>query len=401
MAEAALGGGVVSVAAPLRVAIDARALQHGFREHAGRGIGRYAEELVRAIARRDDVALELWIDGGFAPPDAAIAPGAALRRYPPLRGPKAERLATTLTVPYAAARSGAHVFHFLSHGDAPPFMPANGVVTVHDLILEVLADLYATNRSLPYRIARASEAMALKRARTLVADSAVTRDDLVRLHGIRPDRVHVVHLGVDAAFRPPGETAVAELRTRLKLARPFVLYVGGIDARKNVTLLVEAFALARPSLPAGCELVLAGRIESAPEYPALRELAAARGLGDSFRPLGFVSSSDLPVLLAACDAFAFPSLYEGFGLPPLEAMACGAAVVSTRGGSLGEVLGDAARFAPADDPRAFADALIAVLGDAALRTSLRERGRAHAARFTWERVAEETVRAYRTAVGGR
>jgi glycosyltransferase involved in cell wall biosynthesis len=391
----------VSAATRLRVAIDARALQPGFREHAGRGIGRYAVELVRAMARRDDVALELWVDPALPAPHLSGTPGATLRRYPPLKAPKAERLATTLTVPFAASRSGADVFHFLSHGDAPPFMPACGIVTVHDLILEVLGSLYGTSRSLPYRIARASEAMALKGARMLIADSAVTRDDLVRLHGVRPDRVRVVHLGVDSTFRPPGEAAVAALRARLQLERPFVLYVGGIDARKNVTLLVRAFALARPSLPAGCELVLAGRIDGAPEYRPLRVLVASHGLGAAFRTLGFVASSDLPALLAAAGVFAFPSLYEGFGLPPLEAMACGAPVVSTRGGSLGEVLGDAARFAPADDPRAFADGLVAVLGDPGLRADLRARGLAHAARFTWDRTAEETVHAYRAAVAAR
>jgi glycosyltransferase involved in cell wall biosynthesis len=384
---------------PLRVAIDARPLQDGFREHAGRGIGRYAVELVAALSRRADVKLELWFEPALALPSADVPAGAAVRHYAPLTLPMRDRIASMITVPLAARRSGADVFHFLSHGDAPAWMPARAVVTVHDLILEVMAARYRTAHTLKYKVARSFEASALRSARTLVADSGVTRDDLVRLHGVDAARVHVVHLGVDASFRVPEPAAVAGLRARLGLSRPFVLYVGGIDERKNVRMLVEAFAHARTvGLPEGTELVFAGRMENAPEYPALRELVHARGLDQAFRPLGFVAGADLPVLFAAADVFAFPSLYEGFGLPPLEAMACGTPVVSTTGGSLIEVVGDAARVAGPEDPRAFGAALAEVLGDASLRAALRTRGLERAARFTWDRTAEATVQAYRASV---
>jgi len=384
-------------AARLRVSIDARALQAGFREHAGRGIGRYAVELVAALARRDDLALTLWFEPALALPEA-IPAGAAVRRYARMPLPMRDRLAALTTVALAAHASGDDVVHFLAHGDAPPLLPPRAVVTVHDLILELMGERYGTSHTPGYRVARACEASTMRSARTLVTDSAVTRDDVVRLHGVDPARVHVVHLGVDAAFRVPDPAAVAALRTRLGLAAPFVLYVGGIDERKNVTMLVDAFAHARAlGLPPGTRLAFAGRMDDAPEWPALRERVRARGLDDAFAPLGFVAGAELPVLFGAADLFAFPSLYEGFGLPPLEAMACGTPVVSTTGGSLGEVIGDAARTAPADDPRAFGEAIAAVMGDDATRATLRSRGLAHAARFTWDRTAEATVAAYRIA----
>ena len=382
----------------MRIALDARPLQLGFREHVGRGIGRYAVELVSALGRRDDIALELWFESRLELPKSGLPATATLRHFPPFDDSKRKLTGSLFTTPVAAFSSRADVFHFLAHGDAPAFMPRRCVVTVHDLILEVMADRYAS-RSLKYRVGRWLETSAVRNARTLIADSGVTRDDIVRLHHVDPARVHVVHLGVDALFRVPAPAAVAELRARLGLAQPFVLYVGGIDGRKNVRMLVEAFAHARKAgMSDAVQLVFAGQVQHSPEYAALCELARAQGLEDVFRPVGFVATADLPLLFGAADVFAFPSLYEGFGLPPLEAMACGAPVVSTTGGSLIEVLGDAARTAPADDPRAFGEVLAEVMRDPAQRAALRERGLAHAARFTWDRTAEGTVQAYRAAL---
>ena len=384
----------------LRVAIDARPLQPGFREHAGRGIGVYASELVKALARRDDVALTLWFEPAHGVPEGLPA-SAAHAFYGRLNLPLRDRLAAHLTVRAAATSREFDVFHVLAHGDAPAFPPRGMVVTVHDLILEVLGPLYPGHHRPTFRIARAVERLATTNARTLVADSGVTRDDMVRLHGVEPGRVHVAPLGVDARYRPPDAATIAALRARHGLQHPFVLYVGGIDARKNVPFLLEAFAHARDGRREPLKLVLAGHVQDAPEYPVLRERARALGLDEELRVLGFVPAEELPVLLASARVFAFPSLYEGFGLPPLEAMACGTPVVSSDRGSLAEVLGDAALVAPADDARAFAAALARLIDDESLHAQMRARGQARAASFTWERTAEATVAAYRASLAAR
>jgi glycosyltransferase involved in cell wall biosynthesis len=386
----------------MRIAIDARALQEGFRDHAGRGIGRYAAELTEALARRSDVELELWFERGPALPAAPLPPRASVRWYAPAPLPPRRRLATLLSLPYAARTSRADVFHYLAHVDGPPRMPRHGIVTVHDLIPELFGERYRTGETFKSRVSHGFETMVLRSARALIAVSAVTRDDLVRVHGVDPARVHVVHHGLHERFRVQDAGTVAAVRERFGLRQPFVLYVGGIDERKNVRMLVEAFAHARSlGLPAATELVFAGRVESAAEYPALRERVRALGLEGVFRTPGFVADADLPALYAAAGVFAFPSLYEGFGFPPLEAMACGTPVVSTAGGALGEVLGEAAVLAPADDPRAFGAALAALPRDAAALAGRSAAGLAHAARFTWDRAAESTVQAYRDVVERR
>jgi glycosyltransferase involved in cell wall biosynthesis len=382
----------------LRVGIDGRPLQPGYREHQGRGIGTYAVELVRALARQPEIELVPYFDPRFPVP-AERLPGAVrpalLPGLPALR--IGERLRTQLVVPWALPRRAVDVFHFPAHSDAPLALPPRAVVTVHDLILELRRDLYGWRRPLRYALARGVERAVIRRAGTIVTDSQTSKDDIVRRLGIDPGRIHVAWLGVGRRFRPATPDATLALRARLGLPERFALYLGGGDARKNLEGLLEALARLRARAAAAPPLVLAGPISREPGFPALMAQAARLGLRDAVRSLGYVEEADLPILLGAATLFVFPSLYEGFGLPPLEAMACGTPVVSSDGGSLKEVLGDAAWVVPAGDAAALAAGMERVLGDAGLRAALRERGRARAARFTWEATAEATCAAYRDA----
>jgi glycosyltransferase involved in cell wall biosynthesis len=386
----------------LRVGLDGRTLQGGFKEAGGRGIGVYARELMRALAARRDVALTLWLEPTLpAMPQGFVPPGITVRHFARTWLPLRDQLSSQLTVPLAAAGRSHDVFHWLAHGHAPALPPRNSVVTVHDLILEQFATLHDGHDSVAWRTARGLEALAIRNAGVLLADSEATRADLFVRHRVDPKRVFVAPLGVNARFAPASAPELAAVRKFHDLAAPFVLYLGGIETRKDVPMLLEAFARVRSGRRDELKLVLAGHVLRAPEYPALMERARSLGLGDSLRVLEFVPLNHLTMLLTAARVFAFPSRSEGFGLPPLEAMACGTPVVSTTGGSLGEVLGDAAlTVAPGDLP-AFTRALKRALDNDTLRAELRAKGLARAASFTWARTAEATILAYRAAARAR
>lgn len=384
----------------MRIGIDGRPLQTGYRHHQGRGIGLYTVELVRALAGRPELRLVVFLDPRYPTAEERIPAGAERRPFP--RAPGGirlhDRVVTQFVAPFVRRRD-LDLFHFPSHMDAPLFMPGRTVVTVHDLILELMGDRYARGRPLRYRAARALDRGIIARARAIVTDSEHSKRDIVSRLGLAPGRIHVAPLGVAARFRPASDDQVARLRERLGLPPRFALYLGGCDARKNLVGLLEAYAQLDSALRAATPLVLAGPLSNEPEFPGLLERAHALGVRGSLQATGYVEDADLPALLSAASVFVFPSLYEGFGLPPLEAMACGTPVVSTDGGSLKEVLGDSACMVPAGDVEAFARALRGVLEDPALQERLRLSGRARAAEFTWEVTARRTSDAYARAIG--
>ena len=276
---------------------------------------------------------------------------------------------------------------------APPVLAPETVVTVHDLIPLALP-VYGAGRgqALYFRLVR----LGLRRARTLIADSEWTRADLQRLAGAPPDRVHVIPLGVDERFRPGDQAARAAARQRLGLPDRFALFLSTRDLRKNLAVALAAW----PAVWRACglPLVVAGRAPrkgSRVYVDWFADLEA--GAAEWLRVFGPVDERDKPDLYRAADVFVFPSRYEGFGLDPLEAMASGVPVVVANATSLPEVVGDAGRLLPPDEPAAWADAVSAIAGDRGLAADMRERGIARAAGFTWARTAERTHAVYRQA----
>jgi glycosyltransferase involved in cell wall biosynthesis len=225
--------------------------------------------------------------------------------------------------------------------------------------------------------------------------SEATARDLTDLLGVRTDRVRVVHNGLDPAFRrPPDAAETTRVRARWRLDRPYVLFLGTLEPRKDIPTLLRAFREVRQRHP-DLLLALVGRRGWLYE-PILAEIEAL-GLAASVRRIEDAGDRDLPPLFDGASAFAFPSLYEGFGLPALEALARGVPTVVADTSSLPEVVGNAALLHPPGDHEALAACLLRLLEDDALRVDLRTRGPIRAAGFSWERAARETLAVYREA----
>jgi glycosyltransferase involved in cell wall biosynthesis len=230
-------------------------------------------------------------------------------------------------------------------------------------------------------------------ARRIVVDSEATARDVIQFLHVSPDRVRVAYLGgpeVRSVEPDPG------LRQRYNLSERYFLFVGTLQPRKNVPRLLRAFAAARERMGGGTVLALAG--QAGLGAGALKELAGQLGIGDVVRWLGYVPAEDRPGLYASATAFVFPSLYEGFGLPVLEAMAWGTPVIASAVSSLPEVVGDAGLLVDPLDVAGLADAMARVVEDRSLADRLVASGRRQAARFSWDRCAAELEKVFAEAV---
>lgn len=240
--------------------------------------------------------------------------------------------------------------------------------------------------------------LTLSHSRVILTDSHFTRQELLELcPGVDPGRVVVTQLGVDLAYYadPTHQARVADVRRRFGLPGNFVLYLGTLEPRKNLQGLIQAYQRLPRDLQHEYPLVLAGMAGWKERYfrGSLDELRALGVLHE----IGYVDEADVPALMQAASVFCFPSLYEGFGLPPLEAAACGTPVLSSRAASLPEVLGDAAVYVDPHSPAEISAGLARMLDDEPLRNSLKAAGKARAALFPWANCARQTVAAYRQA----
>lgn len=361
----------------------------------GAGIGRYVRELVAALAREDrSTAWRLFVAGARTA-DLPPAPGDNFHWRPtPLSSRWLTRIwhRARIPLPVEVFTGPLTLFHATDFVLPPVRRSATTIVQVHDLsFLRVPEAAPPALRSWLERVVPAS----LRRADYVLADSRATREDLIELCAVEPHaKIGVLHGGVDSRFRP--RPAAEQLAVRRKYGLdnwPFVLSVGTLQPRKNHGRLVESLARLRED-GHDLHLVLAGGTGwlSEPFHAQLRN----SGLQDVVHLTGYVADADLPALYSAATVFAFPSLYEGFGLPVLEAMACGVPVVTSNVSSLPEVAGDAALLIDPLDSEALSDALRRVLLDSALRQQLVQAGRARARRFGWQRAARELLAVYRS-----
>ncbi len=360
---------------PLRIGIDVRtalAPKTGDRT--------YCLNLVRALAELDHEN-EYLLLADAAPPDGLL-PAQSNVRLVVLPVRPAWRF-TPLALPLCALRERLDLLHVQYL--IPPVCPCPVITTIHDVTFALFPHWFPPKHRW---LLRALIPLAVRRSARILTGSVRTRDDLARCYAPLTDvavKTAVTPYAPDPSLGPADDEAIASVRQRHGLTRPFILAVGVLQPRKNFAALAAAFdevVSRHPQLPH--ELCVIGK-SGWGEAPR----------GARVRRLGYVPDDELPALYSACDLFVYPSYYEGFGFPPLEAMACGAPVACSTGGSLPEAVGEAALTFDPHDFEAMVDAIARPLTDAVLRAALRARGLAHAATFSWRRTADQTLAVYR------
>lgn len=357
----------------------------------GAGIGNYTRELVRALAaldRANDYVL-FAAAGGQPLADRGWPPNFRTRSVPLSDRALAilwHRLQLPLWVELATG--AVDIFHSPDFV-LPPVRRAKTLVTVHDLSFIRYPQCADANlRAYLNKVVPRS----VHRADLILADSHNTKDDLTELLGVERDRIEVVYPGVEERFRPIEDQALLErVRKRYNLPPRFILGLGTLQPRKNFTRLIEAFADLRFAI---CDLHLVIAGGKGWLYEEIFATVERLGLEDKVVFTGFVADEHLPALYNLADLFVFPSLYEGFGLPPLEAMACGRPVVTSNASSLPEVVGEAGLMVEATDVEALAEAMQRVLEDNALRVRMIAKGVEQATKFTWEKAAAKLLSLY-------
>lgn len=360
----------------------------------GAGIGRYVRELVAALAREDKERVWRLFVAGARKSQLPPPPGNNFRWRPaPLSAQTLTRLwfRARIPLPVETFTGPLSLFHATDFVLPPLRRGTRSIVQVHDLsFLRVPEASPPALRSWLERVVPAS----VRRADHVLSDSCATRDDLLEFYDVSPGTaVTVLHGGVDGRFRPRPAQEQQAVRNKYHLDQwPFVLTIGTLQPRKNHRRLMQAFSRLTQA-DRDLRLVIGGGAGwlSEPFYRQLRE----SGIEDRVHLTGFVDDADLPALYSAAEVFAFPSLYEGFGLPVLEAMACATPVVTSNVSSLPEVAGDAALLIDPHDVEALADALRRLLDDGELRRQLIAAGQARAAQFSWRRAALELLEVYR------
>jgi len=374
----------------VRIAIDATSIPP---RPAGAGV--YALELTRAMMRRDRRdGYAVFTRGDWFDAEAAGRRNWRIERVD--ANSRRGRLAwEQMRLPGRLRALGIDVLHSTHHTlPLRPIRPRR-VVTIHDLTFFRIPERYPLARRL---YMQSSTRAAAKVADAIIVPSRAVRDDVIAALGVPQSKLHVVYEAASPPFAPIAQEDAAAVVARYGLTPPFVLSVGSLEPGKNRTRLIRAMRALRDE---GVEVTLAIVGQRGWRYTRDFRLIEELGMTDRIRYLGYVEQSDLAALYSAARAFTFPSLYEGFGLPVLEAMACGTPVLTSRVSATAEVAGDAALLVDPLSVEEIGGALRRLLSDADLCAELRQRGIERAHDFSWARAADETHAAYERVANQR
>ncbi|MEO6062512.1 MAG: glycosyltransferase family 1 protein [Thermoflexales bacterium] len=355
------------------------------------GVGRYTRELLRGL----EAAPGGWRFGGLANRPLALS---GLRLTTPLlpAAPGPRRLIWIQTGARVALRRARPAVAHFTNMVAPVWAPCPVVLTVHDASLVLHPKLHAFRHWLAVR---PMLPLMARRASAVITVSESAKADIVACLGVRPDRVRVIYNGPSDQCRPVTEPdVIRSVRQRHGLPERFFLFVGTLEPRKNALGLINALAIARAVDP---EMAVAMVGPLGWKYEATLVRIERLGLGRAVHRLGYVADGDLPALYSACQAVVYPSLYEGFGFPIVEGMACGAPVITSNVSSMREIAGQAGYLCDPRSPEAIARAMLDIAGNPELAAGLRAKGLVRAAQFSWRRAAAETLTVYESVAAPR
>jgi|KBSSwiStaDraftv2_1062776.scaffolds.fasta_scaffold41791_3 glycosyltransferase involved in cell wall biosynthesis len=371
----------------MRIAFDGTTLRP-----ARTGVGYYTEHLLHHLAKvsADDEIVVI----SNRPVDTTVPLPPRVRIV--TSSSRVPRIAwMQMVAPRLLRRLGVDVAHF-TNGMVPLAPSVPTVVTIHDMSLTMFPKYHPPRRVL---LNRPLVDMAARRASAIITVSESAKRDIVRLYGSQAERIHVVHEAAAPSFRPVHDPALLDrVRQRYGLAERFILYVGTIEPRKNLPKLIEGFASRRKSGQLPHQLVCAGPYGWLSRD--IEDLIDRLEIDDAVRFTGYVPFDDLAALYSLAEMFVFPSLYEGFGLPVIEAMACGTPVVTGKVAALAEVGGGAVEQVARLDADSLGDAMVRLADDRGRRETLSALGLHRAQMFSWERAARETLKVYGHAITG-
>ena len=374
----------------MHIAINAHLLAHT-RSFRRAGVSNYTEALLTNLGEIDRVnRYSVYTTRGLTNRDLKLPANFHVQSsLLPTINPRVRIPWEQVLAPPLLKLTGANVFHGVLNV-TPLFSPIPSVVTIHDLAFWSFPQTFR-------RVNRAyltwATKVAAKKSAYILAVSEATKREIIRYLGIPAERIVVTYDAAEARFQPPNPAELAAFRQRAGLPERFILFLGTLEPRKNIPTLLEAYAnIARDTDAA---LIIGGG--KGWLYDEIFAKAEALNLGERIHFAGYIPGDDLPLWYAAATVFAFPSVYEGFGMPLLEAMACGTPTLTSNRSSLPEVVGDAGLTVDPYDAEAMGAALLRLLRDADLRGDLRERGLARAKHFSWRKTAEKTLAVYEAA----
>jgi len=358
------------------------------------GVGRYLRNVLREMLQLDP-SLKLILYFDRRGDDGLGENLRILRRFREGGGMNAF-LWTHRVLPGMLRRDTPPLMHFPFY-TLPWSLPCPAVVTIHDITFTLHPEWFPWRSRVAFGLFAPRSA---RRAAHVLTVSECSKRDIVERYCVAPDRVTAVPLAAGETFSPRPPEEIEAARRRHRLTHPYLIHLGSLHPRRNLERLLDAIAAVRRGGGSAGEVTLAlvGRVEM--PYASVEPMIRARGLEGTVKHLGYVPEEDLLALLSGAVALVYPSLYEGFGLPVLEAMACGTPVLTSGGSALKETAGDAALLVDPLKTEEIARGIRSILSDGALRARLREAGLARARSFSWRRTAEGTLAVYRRALAG-